>query len=88
MGYVIVVIGATGDAAAAWAPTNARYFFIFLVFLATFLVAFAAFFAFLAMSSSWFGWLDEYANAVNLRAHRQANLKLARLIPGRVNAVP
>ncbi|MEY9437315.1 hypothetical protein ABIF14_004406 [Bradyrhizobium elkanii] len=59
--------------------------------MATFLVAFAvffAFFAFLAMSSSWFGWLDEYANAVNLRAHHQANLKLARLIPRWVNALP
>lgn len=84
------MIGATGDAAAAWARGKPRaYFFIFLVFLATFLVAFAvffAFFAFLAMSSSSFGWLDEYANAVNLRTHHQANLKLARLIPRWVNA--
>ncbi|MCS3448616.1 hypothetical protein M2222_002563 [Bradyrhizobium elkanii] len=40
----------------------------------------------MAMSSSWFGWLDEYANAVNLRTHHQANLKLARLIPRWVNA--
>ncbi len=68
------------------------YFFIFLVFLVTFLVAFAvffAFFAFLAMLLSWLGWLDEYANAaVNLRAHHQANLELARLIPCSVNALP